>query len=56
MNTRTLALALSVAALLTTSAQAGFHLMQIEQIIGGVNGNNAAQAIQLRTRSGGRTF
>ena len=50
MNTRTLALALSAAALLTTSAQAGFHLMQIEQIIGGINGNNAAQAIQLRTR------
>ncbi len=41
--------------LLTSSAQAGFHLMQIEEIIGGVNGNTAAQAIQLRLRSAGQT-
>ncbi len=33
------------------AARASFHLMQIEQVIGGVNGNTAAQAIQLRMRS-----
>jgi len=39
----------------TNSAQAAFHLMQIEQIIGGVNGDTTAQAIQLRMRSGGQS-
>ncbi|MGZ4986195.1 MAG: hypothetical protein ACXV8A_08905, partial [Chthoniobacterales bacterium] len=34
----------------TTSLQASFHLMQIEQVIGGVNGDTSAQAIQLRMR------
>lgn len=55
MNTRlisSIALALS---LVSTSAQASFHFMQIEQIIGGVNGDTTAQAIQLRLRSGGQT-
>lgn len=33
------------------TAQASFHFMQIEQIIGGVNGDTTAQAIQLRMRS-----
>lgn len=33
------------------SAQATFHLMQIEQVIGGVDGDTTAQAIQLRMRS-----
>ncbi len=37
-------------------AHATFHLMQIEQIIGGVNGDITAQAIQLRTRSAGQNF
>ncbi len=32
-------------------AQASFHFMQIEQVIGGVNGDTTAQAIQLRMRS-----
>src|SRR5437899_1279466 len=47
----------SVAALLvciaafSAPAMASFHLMQIEQVIGGVNGDPAAQAIQLRMRS-----
>jgi hypothetical protein len=41
------AVALAVAPL----AHATFHAMQIQQVIGGVNGNTAAQAIQLRTRS-----
>jgi hypothetical protein len=32
-------------------ARASFHLMQIEQVIAGVNGDPTAQAIQLRMRS-----
>lgn len=36
--------------------QAGFHLMQIEQVIGGVQGDPTAQAIQLRMRSAGHNF
>jgi len=32
-------------------ARASFHLMQIEKVIGGINGDAAAQAIQLRMRS-----
>src|SRR5437867_1474988 len=35
-------------------AAADFHLMQIEQIIGGVNGDATVQAIQLRMRVGGQ--
>lgn len=35
-------------------ADADFHLMQIEQVIGGVNGDTSAQAIQLRMRSDGQ--
>jgi hypothetical protein len=48
----------SVAALafLTLPASAGFHFMQIEQVIGGVNGNSSAQAIQLRLRGGGQNI
>jgi hypothetical protein len=38
---------------LTGTAQATFHLMQIEQVIGGVGGDTTAQAIQLRMRSNG---
>jgi hypothetical protein len=37
-------------------AFASFHLMQIEQIIGGVNGDPTKQAIQLRTRGLGENF
>lgn len=37
-------------------AFASFHLMQIEQVIGGVGGNTAAQAIQLRMRSGAQNL
>jgi Dockerin type I domain len=40
--------------LATSSSQAAFHVMQVEQVIGGVNGNTAAQAIQLRMRSSGQ--
>jgi hypothetical protein len=38
------------------SAWGAFHFMQIEQIIGGVNGDTTAQAIQLRMRSSGQNF
>jgi hypothetical protein len=37
-------------------AQASFHFMQIEQVIGGVNGDVSAQAIQLRMRSPSQRF
>lgn len=36
---------------LQSTANASFHLMQIEQLIVGVNGDDTAQAIQLRMRS-----
>ena len=36
---------------LQPAAHATFHLMQIEQLIGSVNGDATAQAIQLRMRS-----
>lgn len=39
-----------------TPALASFHFMQIEQVIGGVNGDKTAQAIQLRMRSLGQNF
>ena len=35
---------------LSTPLQAAFHLMQIEQVIAGVEGDTSAQAIQLRMR------
>jgi glucose/arabinose dehydrogenase len=35
---------------------ASFHLMQIEQVIGGVNGDVSAQAVQLRMRFSGENF
>lgn len=41
-----------LAALLCVPAYALHHLMQIETVIGSVNGDTAAQAIQLRMRSG----
>jgi hypothetical protein len=37
-------------------AFASFHLMQIEQVIGGVGGDTSIQAIQLRMRSAGQNF
>ncbi len=40
----------------TSAVEGAFHLMQIEQIIGGVNGDTTAQAIQLRMRQGGQNF
>ena len=38
------------------AAHASFHLMQVEQVIGGVDGDVTAQAIQLRMRAGGQRF
>jgi hypothetical protein len=39
-----------------SGAHATFHLMQIEQVIGGVGGDATAQAIQLRTRAASQCF
>jgi hypothetical protein len=55
MNTLRLAVALFTMTLLTNHSRAGFHVMQIEQIIGGINGDTSAQAIQLRMKSSGQT-
>lgn len=38
------------------SAQATFHFMQIQKVIGGVNGNTDAQAVQLRMRLTGQNL
>lgn len=43
-------------AALATHASAEFHLMQIQQVVGGVNGDTTAQAIQLRMRAFGQNF
>lgn len=37
-------------------ATASFHFMQIEQAIGGVNGDTSVQAVQLRMRNGGQNL
>jgi hypothetical protein len=41
---------------LQPAAQATFHLMQIEQVIGAADGDTTAQAIQLRMRAAGQNF
>ena len=41
---------------LAQPAFASFHLMQIEQVIGGVNGDTTRQAVQLRMRNSGQQF
>ena len=50
--------ALAVAAVLVGASPCGasFHLMQIEQVVGGVCGDTSRQAIQLRMRFGGQQF
>ena len=50
-HTRGLILWVVSSLVLATSARATFHLMQIEQVIVGVNDDPSAQAIQLRMRS-----
>ena len=52
---RSFVAAVAISFLMVRAAHAGFHLMQIEQVIGGVNGDTTSQAIQLRMRSGGQT-
>jgi hypothetical protein len=53
----TAALAAAAGLLFSASAaHATFHLMQIEQVIGGVNGDASAQAIQLRQRFPGQNL
>jgi hypothetical protein len=54
MNARSLVLTACTAGILTSTAPAAFHLMQIEEIIGGIAGDPTAQAIQLRMRGGGQ--
>ena len=51
-----LAVAAGCCVLTADPAWASFHLMQIEQVIGGVNADTSAQAIQLRMRSPGQNF
>jgi hypothetical protein len=46
---------LAAGLLLARPAAATFHLMQIEQVIAGVDGSTATQAIQLRMRSFGQS-
>lgn len=41
---------------LQPTAHATFHLQQMEQVIGGVNGDTTAQAIQMRMRATGQNF
>jgi len=48
----TRAVAAALLAVATLPAAADHHLMQIEQVIGGVGGDTSAQAIQLRMRAG----
>jgi len=44
------------APLVLSASPTTFDLMQIEQVIGGINGDVTAQAIQLRMRTGGQTL
>ncbi len=59
MKLRPFSLAVAIAGIVALAnpqqALATFHLMQIEEIIGGVNGDVTAQAIQLRMRSAGQS-
>ncbi len=41
-------------ALLPRPALANFHIMEIEQVIGGVSGDTSAQAVQLKMRADGQ--
>jgi hypothetical protein len=49
-------LGLGAALLLAGPAHAAFHLMEIEQVIGGVAGDTSAQAVQLKMRSIGQNL
>jgi hypothetical protein len=58
MNTRLTCyfIALSGVLALQPAALATFHEMQIEQVIGSVDGDSTAQAVQMRMRAAGQTF
>jgi len=56
MKMRTILSTVAVLGISAAASQAAFHVMQIQEIIGGVNGNTTAQAIQLRVRAGGQIF
>jgi hypothetical protein len=57
MVKRTALSALTLGAIaLAEPAFASFHLMQVEQVIGGVNGDMSRQAIQLRQRFAGQNL
>jgi hypothetical protein len=51
-----LVVTMALAGILTSPALATFHLMQIEQVTGGVDGDPTAQAIQLRMRAAGQNL
>ncbi|MES2924441.1 MAG: choice-of-anchor D domain-containing protein [Verrucomicrobiota bacterium] len=56
MNLKSTLVSFLTALALAPSAFADFHLMQIEQVIAGLNGNINAQAIQLRMRATGENL
>jgi uncharacterized repeat protein (TIGR01451 family) len=57
MNRLSLAVASSLAVLLLASPAFGsFHLMKVEQAVGGVGGDTSQQAIQLRMRAPGQNL
>ena len=49
-------IALFVVSSLPRPAAAAFHIMQIEQVIGGVGGDTSAQAVQLKMRIAGQNL
>ncbi len=57
-RTRVLALLLAgaVSSFLSAPADASFHFMQVEQIVGGICGDTRAQVVQLRMRTGGQNL
>jgi len=55
-NKQRAAIAIGAVLMGANSTFATFHLMQVEQIVGGVNGDLTAQAIQLRMRTSGQNL
>ncbi len=57
-RTRVLALLLAgaVSSFLSAPADASFHFMQVEQIVGGICGDTKAQVVQLRMRAAGQNL
>jgi len=55
-QSKRVALAAGLVAALSSAVEATFHFMQIEQVIGGVDGDTTAQAVQLRMRSIGQNL